>query len=139
LSAVPHARLDYPGGARLRRVLRQLEVRTEEVCRAHGLSTDQYLLLLAIRGAPNGWQSASITELAEWLVLAHNGVAERVRRAERAGLVLRERSDADRRVTRVCLTPEAERRLGGAYRALAEEIDHLYADLPQLPSLDVAS
>ena len=133
------ARLDYPGGARLRRVLRQLEVRTEEVCRAHGLSTDQYLLLLAIRGAPNGSQSASITELAEWLLLAHNGVAERVRRAEQAGLVSRERSDADRRVTRVRLTADAQARLDGAYRALAEEIDHLYTDLPALPALDVAS
>jgi DNA-binding MarR family transcriptional regulator len=133
------ARLDYPSGARLRRVLRQLEVRTEEVVRAHELSTDQYLLLLAIRGAPNGSQSASITELSEWLLLAHNGVAERVRRAEQAGLVSRERSDADRRVTRVRLTHDAERRLDGAYRALAEEIDHLYAHLPALPALDVAS
>jgi DNA-binding MarR family transcriptional regulator len=136
---VSQARLDYPGGARLRRVLRQLEVRTEDVCRMHGLSTDQYLLLLAIRGAPNGSQSASITELAEWLLLAHNGVAERVRRAEQAGLVIRERTDADRRVTRVRLTPEAEFCLDGAYAALAGEIDHLYRDLPALPPLDVAS
>jgi DNA-binding MarR family transcriptional regulator len=133
------ARLDYPGGARLRRVLRQLDVRTEEVCRAHGLSTDQYLLLLAIKGAPSGSEAASITELSEWLVLAHNGVAERVRRAEHAGLVSREQSAEDRRVTRVRLTAEAEPRLDGAYRALGEEIDHLYADLPRLPLLDVTS
>lgn len=133
------ARLDYPGGAKLRRALRQLEVRTEEVCRAHGLSTDQYLLLLAIKGAPSGSESASISELAEWLRLAHNGVAERVRRAERVGLVTRERTDEDRRVTRVRLTPDADRRLGGAYRALGEEIDHLYAHLGQLPLLDGTS
>lgn len=133
------ARLDYPEGARLRRALRHLEVRTEEVCRAHGLSTDQYLLLLAIKGAPNGTESASITELAESLQLAHNGVAERVRRAEQAGLVTRERTDADRRVTRVRLTPDAQRRLSGAYRALGDEIDHLYARLGELPLLDLAS
>jgi DNA-binding MarR family transcriptional regulator len=128
-----HARLDYPGGARLRRALRHLEVRTQDVCRAHGLSTDQYLLLLAIKGAPSGAESASISELAEWLQLAHNGVAERVRRAEKAGLVTRERTDEDRRVTRVRLTIDADRRLSGAYRALGEEIDHLYAHLPELP------
>ncbi len=131
------ARLDYPGGARLRRALRQLEVRTEDVCRAHGLSTDQYLLLLAIKGAPSGSESATITELADWLQLAHNSVAERVRRAERAALVTRERTDEDRRVTRVRLTPEAEVRLSGAYRALGEEIDHLYSRLGELPLLAV--
>jgi len=48
-------------------------------------------------------------------------VTELVDRAERAGLVARERSSEDRRVVHLRLTDEGERRLFAAFRDLEAE------------------
>ena len=104
--------------ATFRAALARFSRRVEETCKTHGLTTDQYTLLVMIKGAPGGVEHATATELAESLRLSLNGITERLQRAEAEGFVRRERSTADRRVIYVRLTQLAEERLAGAFNDL---------------------
>jgi DNA-binding MarR family transcriptional regulator len=73
-----------------------------------------------------------VTELAERLQLAQSTVTELVGRAERAGLVERERSETDLRVAHLRLTPEGERRLALSVRGLEHERHELRRRLDAL-------
>ncbi len=99
--------------AALRTFLRQ----SEQVSRACGLTPRQYLLLLMIKGAPDRSERLSFSELTERLKLDRVTVTELVARAERAGLVTRQRSTHDRRVVYLQLTDEGEQRLARAITA----------------------
>jgi DNA-binding MarR family transcriptional regulator len=103
--------------AALRRFLR----RSERVARSSKLTPQRYLLLLMIKGARDGREQSTVTELAERLQLAQSTVTELVRRAEEAGLVDREQSETDARVAHLRLTDEGERRLALAFTNLASE------------------
>jgi DNA-binding MarR family transcriptional regulator len=85
------------------------------------LTPQRYLLLLMIKGAPDGSEQSTVTELAERLQLAQSTVTELVRRAEEAGLVGREQSQTDARVAHLRLTPEGEERLMRSFTQLATE------------------
>jgi DNA-binding MarR family transcriptional regulator len=101
----------------LRRFLRQ----SERVARRSGLTPQRHLLLLMIKGARDGSEKSTVTELAERLQLAQSTVTELVSRAEEAGLVEREQSQTDARVAHLRVTPEGERRLEESFTALATE------------------
>jgi len=101
----------------LRRFLRQ----SERVARQSGLTPQRHLLLLMIKGARDGSEQSTVTELAERLQLAQSTVTELVSRAEEAGLVEREQSQSDARVAHLRLTAEGERRLERSFTALATE------------------
>src|SRR3954449_10882692 len=101
----------------LRRFLRQ----SERVARSSGLTPQRHLLLLMIKGAPDGSERSTVTELANRLQLAQSTVTELVSRAEEAGLVAREQAQHDARVAHLRLTPEGERKLELAFTALATE------------------
>jgi DNA-binding MarR family transcriptional regulator len=103
--------------AALRRFLR----RSERVARKSGLTPQRYLLLLMIKGAPNGSEQSTVTELSERLQLAQSTVTELVSRAEEAGLVEREVSPTDARVAHLRLTAEGERRLLLSFTQLETE------------------
>jgi DNA-binding MarR family transcriptional regulator len=62
-----------------------------------------------------------VSELAERMQLERHTVTELVDRAERAGLIARERSSEDRRVVHLRLTDEGQRRLFAAFRDLEAE------------------
>lgn len=124
--------VSYLAAARIREALRRFDRRTEAACNAHGLTADQYTVLLMIKGAPSETETSNVGELSQRLQLAHNGVAERLRRAERAGLVARLRSRDDGRVTLVRLTDEGERRLLAAYRDLGPDLDVLLEEVEGL-------
>jgi DNA-binding MarR family transcriptional regulator len=94
---------------------------SERVARESGLTPQRHLLLLLIKGAPDGSESATVTDLARRLELAQSSVTELVNRAEALGLVRRERSEADGRVAHLRLTAEGERRLAHAFRELEIE------------------
>ncbi len=85
--------------------------KTEQTARRSGLTPQRHLLLLMIKGAPDGTERSTVTELAERLQLAQSTVTELVRRAEDAGLIEREQSSSDGRVVYLRLTKEGERRL----------------------------
>src|SRR3954451_10315750 len=105
----------------LRRFLRQ----SERIARSSGLTPQRHLLLLMIKGARNGSEQSTVTELAERLQLAQSTVTELVSRAEEAGLVEREQSSSDARVAHLRLTEEGERRLERSFTALTTERSQL--------------
>ena len=100
--------------AEFRSALRQFLRESERTTRSAGLTPQRYLLLLMIKGAPDGSQQASIGELSDRLQLAQSTVTELVNRAEDSGLVSRRQSDADGRVSIVRLTRKGETRLARA-------------------------
>jgi DNA-binding MarR family transcriptional regulator len=112
----------------LRRFLRQ----SERVARQSGLTPQRYLLLLMIKGARDGSERSTVTELAGRLQLAQSTVTELVSRAEEAGLVAREQSQTDARVAHLRLTEEGEQRLEAAFTGLAVEREQLEKVLAHL-------
>lgn len=113
---------EYEQLAHFRHQIRQLFRQTELEAAKHGISPQQYQMLLVIKGFP-GRDWATISEIAERLQVRHNAVIGLVNRAEARGLVER-RQDADRsdrRTVRVVLTPEGERTLEAMVGALREE------------------
>jgi DNA-binding MarR family transcriptional regulator len=107
--------------AEFRSSLRSFLRRTERIARQAGLTPQRYLLLLMVKGAPDGSEQSTVTELAERLQLAQSTVTELVSRAEEAGLLAREQSQADARVAHLRLTEEGERRLEAAFTVLSTE------------------
>lgn len=118
--------------AAFRAVVRSFLRTSERLARANGLTPRRHLLLLMIKGAPDGSEQSTVTELAERLQLAQSTVTELVGRAERAGLVERERSEKDLRVAHLRLTPEGERRLALSVHGLEEERHELRRRLDAL-------
>lgn len=102
---------DYRQAAELRAALRFYARRSEEIARAHGITPRQYHLLLMIKGAPDGSQRSTVTEIADRLQLTQSSVTELVTRAQEAGLIARVGSERDGRVVHLHLTPVAEEKL----------------------------
>jgi len=115
----------------LRRFLSFSETATEQ----RGIAAQQYQLIQVIAAVPEG-QQASISYLADRMVLRHNSTVELVDRAERAGLVRREPDENDLRRSLVRLTPEGERMLqelaAEHLKELAPRCDHLIRALVEL-------
>jgi DNA-binding MarR family transcriptional regulator len=107
--------------AEFRAALRRFLRITERNARDAGLTPQRYLLLLMIKGAADHSEQSTVTELSDRLQLAQSTVTELVRRAEEIGLVDRERSSVDGRITHLRLTPEGERRLRATFTSNASE------------------
>jgi DNA-binding MarR family transcriptional regulator len=86
-----------------------------------GIPAQQYQLMQVIAAIPED-QQASITYLAERMILRHNSTVELVDRAERAGLVQRESDPKDMRRSLVHLTPEGQKILE---RLVVEHVSEL--------------
>jgi DNA-binding MarR family transcriptional regulator len=111
--------------AEFRSALRKFLRRSELVADSCGLTPQRYLLLLMIKGAPDGNGRSTVTELSDRLQLAQSTVTELVARSVDAGLVEREGSAEDGRVTFLRLTAEGERRLACSFTGLQAERDAL--------------
>ncbi len=100
-----------------------------------GIPAQQYQLMQVIAAMPEGNQ-ASITYLAERMILRHNSTVELVDRAERAGLVRRESDPKDMRRSLVQMTPQGEeileRLVAEHLRELAPLCEHLIHALRDL-------
>lgn len=107
--------------AEFRTALRRFDRQSDRIARASGLTPRRYLILLLIKGAADGSERSTVTELAKRMSLAQSTVTELVSRAEDADLVQRESSADDGRVAKLALTEEGERRLKEAFRSLAAE------------------
>ena len=101
---------DYDKLAEFRYQLRRFLRFSEEATRERGITMQQYLLLLQIKGYP-GREWATVGELAERLQAHHHGVVSLISRCEEAGLVERRPSEEDRRRVEVWLTAEGAARL----------------------------
>lgn len=102
--AAPLTKQDFEALARFRFGIRRYLRFSEEVVRDHGLTPQQYQLLLTLKGFP-GREWATVRELADRFQLRHHSVVELVNRAQGDGLVEREAHPADGRAVRVVLTP----------------------------------
>ncbi len=125
--------------AEFRAAMRVFMRKGERIARAAGLTPQRYLLLLMIKGAPDGSEQSTVTELAERLQLAQSTVTELVARAQESGLIEREVSSADGRVAHLRLTAEGEHRLARAFidlgdlrRELHDAFQHLEGTLSPL-------
>jgi DNA-binding MarR family transcriptional regulator len=112
---------DVVAVAEFRAALRRFMRVSERNARSAGLTPQRYLLLLMIKGAPDGSEQSTVTELADRLQLAQSTVTELVGRAEETGLVERERSTDDGRIAHLRLTPEGERRLAESFTSNSAE------------------
>ena len=101
---------EYRALAELRYRIRLFLREGDAVARAAGLEPQQYLLLLAIRGLPEG-EEATVRSLAERLALKHHSVVELIDRLEMHGYVRRTRGREDRRRVFISLLPRGERML----------------------------
>lgn len=99
---------DYRALAALRYRIRLFLREGDAAARRLGLEPQQYLLLLAVRGLPEG-SDATIQVLAERLMLKHNSTVELLDRLETRGYVRRIRSRDDRRCVLVELLPRGEK------------------------------
>jgi DNA-binding MarR family transcriptional regulator len=113
--------LDVQRAAAFRVALRGFVRESERIARTSGLTPQRYLLLLLVKGAEDGSERATISELGKRLQLAQSTVTELVNRAAQAGLVRRRTSADDGRVVYVELTEEGDRRFAEAFEALADE------------------
>jgi len=109
--ADPLTKQDFEALARFRFGIRRYLRFSEETVRRHGVTPQQYQLMLALKGYP-GREWAVVREIAERLQLRHHSVVELVNRAQGEGLVRRTADPHDARAVRVHLTAEGEHLLG---------------------------
>jgi DNA-binding MarR family transcriptional regulator len=115
------ATADYRALAELRYRIRQFLHEGDAAARQCGLEPQQYLLLLAVRGLPEGTK-ATIRTLAKRLALKHNSAVELVDRMEKRGYVHRIRSLDDRRFVLVLLLPDGKKLLEKVARQRITEL-----------------
>ncbi len=101
----------------LRRLMRAADLHSQKLSRESGLTTPQLLVLQAIE--KDGMSSTSA--LARHIVVSQATVTRIVDRLERAGLVHREKSSTDKRVTNVTLTDAGLTKLEAAPEPLQSE------------------
>jgi DNA-binding MarR family transcriptional regulator len=109
---------------RLRRFLSFSEAASEEL----GIPAQQYQLTQVIATAPNG-RAATISYVAERMLLRHNSAVELVDRAERSGLVSRVADESDHRRSLLELTAEAEDVLS---RLVSRHLAELQSEGPEM-------
>jgi DNA-binding MarR family transcriptional regulator len=113
--------VEYQSLAELRYLIRKFVGEGDAVARAAGLEPQQYLLLLAIRGLPEG-EEATIQVLADRLALKHHSMVELLDRLEAHGYVRRSRYRDDRRRVLVSLLPRGEKLLEQVARHRISEL-----------------
>jgi len=115
------ASTDYRALAELRYRIRLFLCEGDAAARRLGLEPQQYLLLLAVRGLPEGAE-ATIQTLAERLALKHNSTVELIDRMESRGYVQRSRNRDDRRCVLVSLLPRGKKLLEQVARQRITEL-----------------
>lgn len=80
---------------------------SKHILREHGVTSMQYQSLVAIRTCEDP-EGMNMNGLAAYLGVRHNSAVGLVNRLQALGLVVRLRSDRDRRVAHLRLTPEGE-------------------------------
>jgi DNA-binding MarR family transcriptional regulator len=101
---------EYRALAELRHRIRRFLQEGDEAAHQAGLEPQQYLLLLAVRGLPEG-REATIRTLADRLSLRHHSTVELIDRMEARGYVKRMRGREDRRQVLVSLQLRGEKLL----------------------------
>ena len=112
---------EYRALAELRYRIRHFIQEGDAAAQRSNLEPQQYLMLLAIRGLPQG-AVATIRTLAERMALKHHSAVELIDRLESHGLVRRSRSEGDKREVRVSLLPQGSKLLDRVARERLSEL-----------------
>lgn len=107
--------------ANMRYVVRRFLRFSEEQARQLGITPQQHLLLLAVRGHP-AYPTVTIKDIAQRLQLRHHSTSLLVDRAVKRGLVARNGDPTDRRRVIVTLTDEGQQLLEQVTRANRTEL-----------------
>ncbi|MBK1630682.1 hypothetical protein CKO31_07975 [Thiohalocapsa halophila] len=109
----------------LRRVIRAVDLHSRALVRSHGLTAPQALVLKEIAAAGE----LPVGGVAQRVNLSHATITDIVNRLERRGLVVRARSETDRRRVLVRATPEASQTLKRAPPLLQDAFAARFAKL----------
>jgi DNA-binding MarR family transcriptional regulator len=102
----------------LLRAADQLQRRSAEMFKPHGLSPTQYNALRILRGA--GAEGLACSEVGKRMINRDSDITRLLDRLERRGLIQRSRGQKDRRVIRTQITPAGIDLLKGLNREVAE-------------------
>lgn len=109
----------------LRRVIRAVDLHSRALVRSHGLTAPQALVLKEVVAA----RELPVGALAQRVSLSHATITDILNRLERRALVVRSRSEMDRRRVLVRATPAAEQTLERAPPLLQESFASRFAQL----------
>ena len=130
---------DFESLSDFRYQMRRFERFSERAAQAEGLTPQQYLVLLHIKGQP-GREWATVGDIAERLQVQPHAAVTLVTRCEALSLVERRPSGTDRRQVEVHLLPEGQRlleRLAALHRAELRSLKGVFKvpqiDLPEQP------
>jgi len=122
---------EYQALAAFRYALRQFLHFSEEAARRAGVTPQQYLAMIAVRGFP-GRERATVSELAERLQIRHHSAVGLIDRMVSQGLMVRQPGDGDRRQVFVTLTPRGAELLEPLAAAHRDQLQRIGADLRQI-------
>lgn len=111
-------------------LLHELTTRLDQIARVtafepHGLTQAEFMLMLAVREAPNQSQDS----ITAWLHSSKSLVSQRVTALVKKGYVAQVRQTADRRLVNLGLTPAGESLLNQVYAELTAAADRLFGAL----------
>lgn len=115
---------DYAKLLGFRSDLRRFLHWSEEQARVEGLTPSQHQLLLAVKGH-RGADGPTIGEIADYLALRHHSAVGLIDRAEKSGLVERNRDPDDHRIIRLQLTAAGDDLIRRLSKAHLEELRRL--------------
>ncbi|HZX03244.1 MarR family winged helix-turn-helix transcriptional regulator [Kribbella sp.] len=128
MTAEELTKADFEALARFRFGIRRYLRFSEQTVREHGLTPQQYQLMLALKGYP-GREWATLRELADRLQLRHHSVVELVDRAQAQQLVRRDPHPEDARAVQVRLTPTGDHALSRLSALHRDELQRMAAVL----------
>ena len=126
---------DFESLSDFRYQMRRFERFSERAAQSEGLTPQQYLVLLHIKGQP-GREWATVGDIAERLQVQPHAAVTLVTRCEALSLVERRPSDVDRRQVQVHLLPEGQRlleRLAALHRAELRSLKGVF----KVPQIDL--
>jgi DNA-binding MarR family transcriptional regulator len=134
-SRVMVAASEYQVLAEFRHQLAGFLRRRRQAAEELGLEAQQYELLLAIKGLPDG-KEPTIKQLAEQLQIQHHSTVELASRLARRGLLRRDRSPHDRRAVFLSVTKAGEKLIDRvvqySFQQLEEEAPALLKTLAKI-------
>lgn len=114
--------------------LRAFQRSSEEICKSHGLTSLQYLLLLHLKGFESR-EWATISELAEKLQSKHHATVMLIDRSSELGLVERRVSATDKRCMEIHLLPKGEKLVEAIAWEHRPELNHFQQGFPMQEGL----
>jgi len=120
---------DFQNLSDLRYRLRAFQRASEAICKKHGLTSLQYLLLLHLKGFESR-EWATISELAEKLQSKHHATVMLIDRCSELELVERRESASDKRCIEIHLLPKGEKLVEAIAWQHRPELNHLQLEFP---------